>query len=510
MARSFLTFTRCAAVILAGAIVGQVCCVAYADAKARLAAVIVLRSTSTARDAAVKQSKAIADKISQEPGWDARTVDARGKSPADAAATVGAEVYIIGQYMDGSPAHVSGAVFKVATDERLGTFSYDVNSSRRIPDNVGFLKFLNGDVGVASAPLDATKPSTISIPSGNLISVEILSDIGSRISQEGDTFAVVTAEDYYYNGQLILPKNSPGYGIITHLKRAGGFHAGGELTFTVKRLVTPSRTDLLVETNGATADVDKTTEQNGNAFGQYLLWGIGMFAKRGNDILIKKGSTFHVSTLDNPSVPVSRIGSAPAVLDPTQATIEVQVPQSLSTSQAPEADSPPQQQAPVTDPTPTPMALVHADPASNAVVSPIAPPSSWVVVKQSGVSSGVTVLGSWAASATEAPSQTLTLVTQPLPAGMAPDTFARLVRLNIENSIGQQNLHTFQVQPICGGTQHGWYIETSTMAGSLPIESEQTIGVSSQASYIATYRRPRTAGESAAARQSLQSLCVPN
>lgn len=142
-------------------------------------------------------------------------------------------------------------------------------------------------------------------------------DIGSRISQEGDVFAVMTVADYYSKGKLVLPKGSPGYGVISHLKRAGSFHAGGELNFTVKRLILPSGKDLAVETNGATADADKSTEQNGNAFGQYLLWGVGMFAKRGNDMLIKKGATFHVSTVEASGIPISPEGVAPAHLDET-------------------------------------------------------------------------------------------------------------------------------------------------------------------------------------------------
>jgi len=155
----------------------------------------------------------------------------------------------------------------------------------------------------------------ITVPSADLISVEMQQDIGSRISSEGDTFAVVTLQDYYVRGSLVLPKGSPGYGVITHIKRAGSFHAGGEMTFTVKRLIAPDGTEIAVETNGATADADKQTEQNGNAFGQYLLWGVGMFAKRGNDMLVKKGATFHVSTVQNKDVPVIGYGTAPATIN---------------------------------------------------------------------------------------------------------------------------------------------------------------------------------------------------
>ncbi len=169
----------------------------------------------------------------------------------------------------------------------------------------------------APAAANVVQPGgKIAIPSGDLVSVAIQQDVGSRISSEGDTFAVVTLADYYVHGSLVLPKGSPGYGVITHIKRAGSFHAGGEMTFTVKRLVAPDGSEIAVETNGATADADKSTEKNGSEVGQYLMWGVGMFAKRGNDMLVKKGATFHVSTLQSPGAPVVAFGTSPAQINP--------------------------------------------------------------------------------------------------------------------------------------------------------------------------------------------------
>ena len=63
-----------------------------------------------------------------------------------------------------------------------------------------------------------------------------------------------------------------------------------------------------METNGATADADKKTEKNGNEVGQYLLFGLGgVFSHRGNDILIKRGTMFHVATLQTHEIPVKTL-----------------------------------------------------------------------------------------------------------------------------------------------------------------------------------------------------------
>jgi hypothetical protein len=165
-------------------------------------------------------------------------------------------------------------------------------------------------------PRSSAGPRTIDIPSGQLVSVQLLSDIGSRISNEGDTFAVVTIEDLYVRGKLVLPKGSPGYGEITGVKRSGMFHSGGQFRFEVKRLVAPDGTDIHVDMIGATGDAARETEHNGNAVGRYLLFGVGgLFGARGNDELVKRGALFHVVTENTRDVPVIPFGTRPAELD---------------------------------------------------------------------------------------------------------------------------------------------------------------------------------------------------
>lgn len=467
-----------------------------AYARARLIAVVIFRSTAASHHDAVLASKSLAAVLAQEPGWDAKAINAGGKSPADAAAAAGAEIYVIGQYVPGKPARVTGASFRVATDERLGDFSFALSDGRTVPSSVSFAEITATAVpkAVVAQVTPAPQPTSVAIPSGDLISVMILKDIGSRISQEGDTFAVETVEDYYYKGQLILPKGSPGYGVITHLKRAGSFHAGGELNFTVKRLVTPSKTDVLVETNGATADADKTTEHNGNAFGQYLLWGVGMFAKRGNDILIKKGTTFHVSTLQNDNVPVTSENAQPAAFDPGY-TVSNDPQLSTAPQSAPAQLAKPADIGEIYEPQPQPSAT-----ATRAVV----PPSHWIE-KQAKSTNDVATLGYWVAPSSSY--ETFQVVTQSIPGSMLPSQYADMTMRSLENAIGAKNVRAFRTEQICNGRANGWYIESSVTSGATSVITEQTLGVTSGASYIATYRRPANSPEDTAARQALDTLC---
>lgn len=478
-------------------------CLLPVDARARIIAVIVLRSTAHARTAAEAASKALAARLAQEPGWDAIVVHPHGRTPADAAAAAGAEIYVVGQYFQGSPARIVGAAYRVATDERLGDFSTTLQGVATIPQTVSFAQITGSATTSAPSALTAQQqpslahPATISIPSGDLISVAILGDIGSRISQEGDTFAVETVEDYYYKGHLILPKGSPGYGVITHLKRAGSFHAGGELNFTVKRLVTPSKSDLLVETNGATADADKVTEHNGNAFGQYLLWGIGMFAKRGNDILIKKGTTFHVSTLQNEDVPIAADNAQPAVLDPAYTIANPQgYIQQQPTGEAPSAAA---TVAPAAEASYNTLASRSPKPGSV-----FAAPQNWTKQAWSPSSVDFEPVGYWMSPDR---SQTMAVITQPIPDGMSANQFVQLTVRSLQSSVGIDNVHVFKSDRICNGDSVGWFIQSSVTVGVTPMIAEQTIGVADSQAYIATYRRPSGQVEDQTAHASLYSLC---
>ena len=174
------------------------------------------------------------------------------------------------------------------------------------------------------APAAQTAKGTVAIPAGDSIPVALEEDIGSRNSREGDRFAVVTTADYAVDGRVVLPKGSPGYGTITHIRGARRFHSGGEMTFTLDRLIAPGGGTVAVSTTGGTADADKATEKNGNLAGQIalsaVLCKVCFLAKKGNDMLIKSGTVFHVLTIAQTGVGLPAPGATPPAIDPALVT----------------------------------------------------------------------------------------------------------------------------------------------------------------------------------------------
>jgi hypothetical protein len=165
--------------------------------------------------------------------------------------------------------------------------------------------------------LAATPAASVDVPAGDKIEVRLISDVGSRTRNVGDVFAVETVSDYTVGGQLVLPKGSPGYGVVTEARHAAGAHVNGELTIVIKSLTEPGGGDLLVSVPGEISDAIVVKEHNGNAAAQYLFCGlVCLGAKKGDDVLLREGSDFHVVTLANAGATTVPAGSAPAQLDP--------------------------------------------------------------------------------------------------------------------------------------------------------------------------------------------------
>ncbi|HEV3155453.1 MAG TPA: hypothetical protein VGZ02_16700 [Candidatus Baltobacteraceae bacterium] len=159
----------------------------------------------------------------------------------------------------------------------------------------------------------ASGNSVVQVPAGDRIDVIFITDVGSRLATEGETFMVQTASGYYLQNHLILPKGSPGIGVVSHVKRAAAWHAGGELAIRIDRLILPGGGALIVQVPGTIGDAQYAKEHNGNSAGRFLLCGwICMQSKKGDDMLIKAGSHLHVVTLQNNAVPAVAANTTPA------------------------------------------------------------------------------------------------------------------------------------------------------------------------------------------------------
>jgi|HubBroStandDraft_1064217.scaffolds.fasta_scaffold06296_2 hypothetical protein len=186
---------------------------------------------------------------------------------------------------------------------------------------VGALTLLaGGPATTVAAFAQAAAATTVAVPDGDSMLVALQSDVGTRTAHVGMRFVVLTTDDYSVGGALVLPKGSPGYGVVTDVKRAEKPHKNGTIAFTVSQFVAPSGAVVATRVTGNTADIEFSKEVNGSAIGAWAAFGVvGLAAMRGYDYVAKAGSRFHVLTVAQASAPVCAVGSLPAKVDDARA-----------------------------------------------------------------------------------------------------------------------------------------------------------------------------------------------
>ncbi len=92
----------------------------------------------------------------------------------------------------------------------------------------------NPQSGQAAAP----PPTVVDLPPGTRIRVSLDEDLGSKISQSGDSFRATVAGDVVVNGQTVIPRGAHAEGIVVDAKPLGRFKGGARLELRLERVRT--------------------------------------------------------------------------------------------------------------------------------------------------------------------------------------------------------------------------------------------------------------------------------
>jgi hypothetical protein len=88
----------------------------------------------------------------------------------------------------------------------------------------------------AAAPQAPPPPVVVSLPAGTEIRVRLDSDLGSKISQPGDTFSATVADDVMKGGDVIIAKGARADGTVVDAKPLGKFKGGAALSVKLDRV----------------------------------------------------------------------------------------------------------------------------------------------------------------------------------------------------------------------------------------------------------------------------------
>lgn len=104
------------------------------------------------------------------------------------------------------------------------------------PSDSGGQPAAPADQQQAAVPPAPPPPVVVELPPGTNIRVRLDSDLGSKISQPGDSFSATVADDVIKGGDVIIAKGARAEGTVVDAKPLGKFKGGAALVIKLDRV----------------------------------------------------------------------------------------------------------------------------------------------------------------------------------------------------------------------------------------------------------------------------------
>ena len=130
-----------------------------------------------------------------------------------------------------------------------------------------------GTAPAPSAPSTPPPPTVVELPTGTSLRVRLDQDLGSKISNSGDSFSATVADDVVVNGQTIIPKGARADGTVVDAKPLGRFKGGALLSVKLERVHTQWGSYPV-----ATSSIDRAEKGKGKRTAGFIGGGAGLGA----------------------------------------------------------------------------------------------------------------------------------------------------------------------------------------------------------------------------------------
>jgi hypothetical protein len=125
----------------------------------------------------------------------------------------------------------------------------------------------------AAAPAPPPPPVVITLPAGTAIRVRLDTDLGSKISQPGDSFTASVADNILKDGEIVVPKGARTEGTVIDAKPLGRFKGGALLSVKLERVHTRWGSYPV-----ATSSISKAEQGKGKRSAGFIGGGAGLGA----------------------------------------------------------------------------------------------------------------------------------------------------------------------------------------------------------------------------------------
>lgn len=124
-----------------------------------------------------------------------------------------------------------------------------------------------------AGPRTPPPPAAIELPEGTSIRVRLDTDLGSKISQPGDSFTATVADDVIAHGQTVIPRGAQAEGTVVDAKPLGQFKGGARLAVKLERVHTKYGSYPV-----STSSIDKVQQGKGKRSAEFIGGGAGLGA----------------------------------------------------------------------------------------------------------------------------------------------------------------------------------------------------------------------------------------
>jgi hypothetical protein len=128
----------------------------------------------------------------------------------------------------------------------------------------------------SAAPPAPPPPTVIVLPASTHIRVRLDQDLGSKISQPGQSFPATIASDVVVNGETIIPRGARAEGTVVDAKPLGAFKGGALLSVRLDRVHTRWGSYPV-----STAAIDQVEQGKGKRTAGFIGGGAGLGALLG-------------------------------------------------------------------------------------------------------------------------------------------------------------------------------------------------------------------------------------
>lgn len=108
--------------------------------------------------------------------------------------------------------------------------------------------------GKSPGLIDRITAKAITVPAGTVITVRLGEALGSKLSQDGQTFSATVAEPVSADGKVVIPSGAAASGTVVEAKALGKFKGGAVLRITLDS-VTVGGKNYALETAGVSRSV---------------------------------------------------------------------------------------------------------------------------------------------------------------------------------------------------------------------------------------------------------------